>query len=105
MRAGALQHVLTVERETITVDAAGERSSAWTTVATLRAELVDALDREQPREPGASTDAVVTFKTRFHPSVSTGDRLLFRDGVHEIVEVSEHGRRRDLEIRCSTRRM
>lgn len=104
MRAGKLRHTIVIERAVTTFDAARTPIELWTEIATLRAELVDLRDTETPREPGASTDAVLTFRTRYHSAIATKDRLRFRQDVHEIVEVRELGRRRDLEIRCVTRR-
>jgi SPP1 family predicted phage head-tail adaptor len=103
MRSGLLNRRIDIQRETVAVDAAGERTVSWVTIATLRAELVTAEDTETPREPGASTDSVLTFRCR-HANVGTADRVLYRGAHHDIRSIREIGHRgRDMELRCSTR--
>ena len=103
MRAGRLDRTVTIERVVTTFDEARTAIETWSTLATLRAEVVEAEDSEQPREPGASTTIGLVLRTRFIPTVTPGDRVVFGTGKHEIVGVREIGRRRGLEIRCSTR--
>lgn len=103
MRAGKLDRSIEIQRESVAISDAGERSVSWTTIATLRAELVTAEHTETPREPGASTDTVLVFRTRWI-DVGTADRVVYRGKAQSIVGVREIGHRgRDMQVTCSTR--
>lgn len=103
MRAGKLDRRIIIERQTVTVDAAGDRASAWAPVSTLRAEVVNLLTDETARDPGASTDSIIMFRVRFREDVTTSDRIVLDGRHHNICEVREIGRRRALEIKTVTR--
>ncbi|MYZ46458.1 head-tail adaptor protein [Propylenella binzhouense] len=95
IRAGKLDRLVIIERATVAIDGYGREASTWTTIATLRAEIVD----------GATADdgeSRTTFRTRFASIVPT-DRLIYAGEARNIVEVRELGRRRGLEITTTTK--
>lgn len=104
MRAGKLDRVITIERATAGAsDSYGVPSSTWATLATLRAQIVQASTEEFVRAFGDSTETAVIFRTRYLDGVTLADRVAYEGAVHNLVEVKEIGRRRGLELR--TRRV
>jgi len=101
MRAGALDRVITVERSTETVNDLGQVVTAWTELATLRAQLVQATTAEFIRGFGASSETAIVFRTRFLAGVTLADRVSYDGATFNIVEVKELGRREGLELRCT----
>lgn len=100
MRAGKLDRKIDIERATVTVDAHGVPQEAWATVATLRAQLVQASTEEFIRQYGASSENLIVFRTRFLEGVTVADRIAYAGQTFDIKEAKEIGRRRGLELRC-----
>lgn len=100
MKAGKMVHVITMQRMTATVNAAGTPVQSWADLATLRAEKVEQTTAEFIRGHGASDETVVVFRTRFLADLTTADRISFRGQVFNIKELSPIERRRGLELRC-----
>lgn len=100
MKAGKLVHIITVERATASINAAGTPTTSWTGVATLRAEIVEQSTEEFIRNHGASEEAVIVFRTRFVAGITTADRVSFDGTAFNLREVVEIGRRKGLELRC-----
>jgi SPP1 family predicted phage head-tail adaptor len=98
MRAGKLDRSIIIERVTPTPDSYGVPMATWATLATLRAELIEGTTDEFIRESGASTEATLTFRTRFLAGVTLADRITFEGAVYNIKQLKEVGRRRGLEI-------
>lgn len=98
MRAGTLDRVVTIARATVTLDDFRAPVTAWSTIATLRARLVDQSTAETTGEAGAITKRAITVETRFIAGIVPGDRLNL-DGADCLVkDVREIGRRRGLTI-------
>jgi SPP1 family predicted phage head-tail adaptor len=100
MRAGKLDRIITLDRVTTIVDEYGTPQEGWTTVATLRAELIQSSAEEFIRAYGASTDTIVIFRTRYLDGVTTADRVTYASRAYDLKEVKEIGRREGLELRC-----
>jgi len=99
VRAGKLDRAITINRVTQVIDNYGNPVDTWTTVATLRAQLIQASTEEFLRDYGASSETAIVFRTRYVAGVTLADRVTY-DGVeHNIIEVKEIGRRRGLELR------
>ncbi|MBA3446764.1 MAG: phage head closure protein [Pseudaminobacter sp.] len=101
MRAGKLDRVITLQAYL-----AGEPdeygnpgSPTWTTVATMRAQIVQASTEEYLRAYGESEETAVIFRTRFVAGIDTSHRVVYEGSNHNIKEVKEIGRRAGLEIR------
>lgn len=100
IRAGKLHHTIVLQRSTETIDAAGVPSPSWSTVAVMRAELVDLSTEEMIRAYGASSETTSLFRTWWRAGVELADRLIFNGQAFNIRSVKEIGRRRSLEIRA-----
>ncbi|QRY66552.1 phage head closure protein [Ensifer sp. PDNC004] len=99
MRAGRLDRTIAIQRSTYEVDPAGTPQYTWTTIATVRAEIVQASTEEFMRSYGASDETLVIFRLRYIDGISNADRVVFEDQNHNIKEVKEIRRRRGLELR------
>jgi SPP1 family predicted phage head-tail adaptor len=101
MRAGKLDRTITIERYTETLDEYGNPGGqSWSTLATLRAQIIEASTEEFQRAYGASSETAIIFRVRFMDGVTLADRVSYDGKAHNLVEVKEIGRRRGLELRC-----
>ncbi len=100
MRAGKLDRTISIQRQTETVAASGAVASAWTNLATVRAEVVQASAVEFIRAFGEAEETAVIFRVRYIAGVTTADRVSFGGAAFNIAETKEIGRRRGLELRC-----
>jgi SPP1 family predicted phage head-tail adaptor len=100
MRSGKLDRTIIIERRSEALDDYGTPTETWTTVATVRAQLVQSSTREFLAAYGSDTEPAFIFRTRFVANVTTADRVSYAGEALNIVELKEIGRRRGLEIRC-----
>lgn len=100
MRAGKLDRIITIERQTETVQPSGSVVSAWTAIATTRAEIVKASADEFLTGFGEAERGTTIFRIRYSAGITTADRIMFDGIAHDIKEIVEIGRRRALEIRA-----
>jgi SPP1 family predicted phage head-tail adaptor len=98
MRAGSLDRVVLIERATDTLDDFRVPVTTWSTLATVRARLVDQSTTEATRAEGSVTKRAVTVETRHLADVLPGDRLTLDGLAYLIADVREIGRRRGLTI-------
>lgn len=97
MRAASLNKRIRIERAVVTVNAYGVPHEAWETLCYACADVAQALD-ETRHESGARSEISATFTIRFLDDVQLSDRIVYRDQVHDIVQIVEIGRRRALKI-------
>ncbi len=100
MRAGRLDRTVTLQRLTESVNAAGSVSATWTTLATVRAELVSNTLTETGYAFGEAANDALAFRIRYRPDLTTRDRLAYEGRAYDLVGIVELGRRRALELRC-----
>lgn len=100
MRTGALHHVIELQRASTTLNEAGTPATIWTTLATLRAEIVRQATEEFLGDSGARDETAVVFRTRYLDGVTNADRVLFEGRAYNLREVTPIGRRRGLELRA-----
>ena len=99
MRAGSLDKEITIERAITTLNTVGVPQTTWATLATMRAQLVQAGTDEFIRDYGASSETVIVFRTRWLDDVTVADRVSYEGRKHDIKQVKELGRRKGLELR------
>ena len=100
MRAGTLNRVIFIDRLTETLNEHRTPVSAWTNIATLRAEVLQhSVDEAEADSGGRDTDSI-TFRTRFFTGLTTTDRIRFMDGIFNVRGWSEVGIRGGLEIKA-----
>jgi head-tail adaptor len=106
MKAGALRHVIQLERATVALDSYGAPQEAWQVIATLRAQKVSEAIVEQT---GSTSGAVgvlrVVFKTRAFGGVTLADRVTFAGFVFDIKELGavDFSEARGLLLTCEAR--
>ncbi|MDQ0347864.1 phage head closure protein [Ancylobacter vacuolatus] len=101
MRAGALDRVIDIQRSTESVNGLGQVVTGWSTIATMRAQKVEASTAEFMRAFGASTETAIVFRIRFLDGVTLADRVSYEGAAFNLIEVKEIGRRKGLELRCT----
>jgi SPP1 family predicted phage head-tail adaptor len=100
MRSGSLDRIITLQAVTTAVDDYGTPTEAWTDIAEVRAQLIQASTDERLRDYGESQVASVVFRIRWREGVSTAMRIWYGTQFYNIREVTEIGRRRALELRA-----
>lgn len=100
MRAGKLDRVITIQRNTYVVDEYGNPEHTWSDVATVRAQIVQQSTEEFIRNYGASDETVIIFRIRWLDGITNADRVVYGGVNHNLKEVKEIGRRKGLELRC-----
>lgn len=103
MDAGKLDRRITVERATITTDAAGGEVQDWTAIATVWAEVLPISDGERWRASEVAAHVTTRFRIRWGLGVTVEDRIVYEGRVYEIVGVKEIGRREGQEITAAAR--
>lgn len=101
MRAGKLDRVIDIVRVTSETDPYGNPIETEETIATLRAQLIEASTEEFQRAYGASGETAIVFRTRFLDDVTLADRVEYEGDSYNILALKEIGRRRGLEIRTN----
>lgn len=102
MRAGKLDRTIEMQAYVRTgTTPAGTPVLGWSTLATVRAELIEASTEEYLRGYGETKATARIFRIRYLPDVSSKWRVLYEGAALEIKEIKEIGRRRGLELRCS----
>lgn len=100
LAAGTLSHVITIERETQTRTPSRGTASAWTEIATTRAEVVKSSAADFLTGFGTAQQGTVIFRIRWREGLSIADRIVFNGRAHQIKEIADIGRRVGLEIRA-----
>lgn len=101
MRAGAMDRVIEIQRASESVNNLGQVVAVWSTIATMRAQKIEASTAEFMRAFGASTETAIVFRIRFLDGVTLADQVSYEGSAFNLVEVKEIGRRRGLELRCT----
>lgn len=100
IRSGKLDRTITFQRKAETENTAGTVTSAWADFATARAELLRTAFADQATGAGEGQGEALSFRLRYVPGVTTGDRIIYDGQPYSIKSIQEFGRRRILEITC-----
>ncbi len=101
MRAGSLDRTITIQSiATTAADDAGTPSEEWVTVATVRAQIIEASTDEYFRAYGEGSNTAVAFRIRYLEGITTDHRVVYEGRVLNVRQLRELGRRRGLELRC-----
>jgi SPP1 family predicted phage head-tail adaptor len=93
-----MDRLITIQRNTPTINDYGESVANWSDLATVWAQqqTVKALEKWVSQQVKAEID--VKFRIRYRSDVTPMNRLVFEDRVFDIISVSEVGRREALDI-------
>lgn len=100
MRAGKLDRSITLQSVSSAIDPHGTPVETWTTVATVRAEVIEVGTEEYQRAYGEGGNTSVIFRIRWLADVTTSHRVQYEAKNLNVREIKEIGRRRGLELRC-----
>ena len=100
MRAGKLDRIITIQRETKTTNFTGYAVAAWSDITAIRAEIVTQTSTEFLTGYGEAENGTVIFRVRYLAGITTADRVTYNDQVYDLKEITEIGRRRALELRA-----
>lgn len=100
MRAGKLDRTIAIERLTETVTPTGSVVTAWTNIATVRAQIVTQSASEFLTGYGEAEAGTIVFRIRYIAGITTADRVSYGGQIYDLKEVAEIGRRRGLELRA-----
>jgi SPP1 family predicted phage head-tail adaptor len=103
VRAGKLDKSISIERLVETLDEYGVPREAWTPIATLKAQIVQASAEEFLRSGGIAAESTVIFRTRYIEGVTPAARIVFNGHEYDVKETREIGRRRGLEIHSTAK--
>ena len=103
MRAGALRHVVELQRRATTVTD-HEQTGAWTAYATVRAQKRDPKGDEVVAALQTQTQMTVEFLIRYREDVTPRDRLVWNSRTFEIKAVANTDHKfRSLSLHCIER--
>lgn len=100
LSAGTLRDFIAIERATRTKTATGGTASAWTEIATTRAEVVKSSAADFLTGFGTAQQGTVIFRIRWRDGLTGAERIVFNGRAYEIKEIADIGRRVGLEIRA-----
>lgn len=100
MRSGTLTRIIAVDRLTSTLNENRNPVSAWSNIATLRAEVIQHSIDEAEADSGERDADTLTFRTRFFTGLTTADRIRFMGRNYNVKGFSEIGIRAGLEIKA-----
>jgi len=99
MRAGKLDRTITIQRPTETKNGP-HVVTAWTNIATVRAEIVTQTASEFLTGFGEAESGTIIFRVRFVAGITTADRITYAGTAYDLKEIVEIGRRSGLELRA-----
>lgn len=102
MEAGRLRELVTIEQKSVTRDAFGAETVAWTTfAASLPAEAQPLSGREYVAMRQAQADITIRFRLRYVAGVTPAMRVLWDSRAYDIIEaINVNARDRELELLC-----
>lgn len=101
MMAGRLSESIVIQDKSVTRDAYGAESIAWTTVATVPASAEPLAGREYLAMRQAQADISIRFRVRYLAGVTPAMRVQWRGGYYDILEViNPRAADRELELLC-----
>lgn len=104
INAGKLDRRITIERDQGTFDTVGGRVPAWTSVASLPAQVIPLGGLETFRAGREAIVRAARFVVRYFANVTEADRISYDGNVWNITAISEINRREGLEIVAEVRK-
>lgn len=103
MRAGSLDRTIAITRTTTAPNpdepwVPGEPTTS--TIATVRAQLLQQSTEEFMRSFGESQETAIAFRIRYRSDVVLTDQIVYAGTTYDLLEIKEIGRRIGLELRA-----
>lgn len=99
INAGKMDRRITIDRQTETVKPSGDVSKVWTPIAVVWAEIIQQSATEFFTGYGEAETGSVIFRIRYHPGITTVDRVTYNGSAYGLKELKELGRYEALELR------
>jgi len=108
MKFGRMDSRILIERATLTTNAYGERTQAWTTLATVWADVIyrEGSGNEQVQSLQLMSKQPVHFIIRYSTTVAgvtPKDRVTYNSKEYNIEAIQEIGRNEGLRLTCTIR--
>ena len=101
MRAGKLDKTIIIQRRGEVVDEYGTVTEGWTSLATVRAQIIKQTTEEFLQNAGTSEKIASVFRIRHMNGLTTADRVTCDGKIFDLKEIKELGRREGLDLRCT----
>jgi len=100
MRAGNLDRVIQIERESTALDLYGAPIRVWSGYATMRAQVLQFATDDTESTRGNTTDTKITFRMRWMDGLTLDNRVSYQGQAFVIRQIKEIGRRVGLDVVC-----
>lgn len=101
MRGGDLDRRIIIQSKSIVRQTDGFDTVTWSTFLPCWAMKMHDTGKEQTTDNNRSTERVIKFKTRYHPTVTNEMRILWNNDYYKIEDIKELGRQDGLLIMTS----
>jgi SPP1 family predicted phage head-tail adaptor len=102
MRAGLLDRIIAVDRNTGAANAWNEPVDAWTQIARTFARVREGKGGEFLQRDQVSSARKIVFTIRHNPEIRVTDRVRYDGATFNILSVVEIGRRRGTELHAES---
>lgn len=99
INAGKMDRRITIDRHTEIVKPSGDVSKVWTPIAVVWAEIIQQSATEFFTGFGEAETGSIIFRIRYHPGITTADRVTYNGSAYGLKELKELGRYEALELR------
>lgn len=96
--AGALDRKIVIEQPTVTRNAIGEATKAWSTFATVFASVTPTTAREYRGAQSIRSVKMTSFIVRYLSGLREDMRISFDSRYYRITGINEVGRKEGLEV-------
>jgi SPP1 family predicted phage head-tail adaptor len=103
MQSGRMDRLVVLQAVTETRSASGAVTQAWATLATVWAQLVSSRGSERLEAAGEQARQTRIWRIRHRTDITNKHRLTYDGTVHEILSITEIGRREGLELQTVAR--
>lgn len=101
IRAGSLDRVITIQRNTPVQDDIGEYIDSWANVTDLRARVLTTLggrNQDTFEDDQELPQGQIRLRTRFLADLTTNDRLLFEGVTYDIISLAPFRRHEGWDV-------
>lgn len=100
LNIGKMDKRVALERFKETITMSGAPVAEWETMAVVWAELIKQSADEFLAGFGEAENETAIFRIRYHPGLTTADRVTYEGTEYNLKEITPLGRREALELRC-----
>lgn len=103
MRAGALRHRITIERQATAQDDWGGVVNHWATIGTFSASIEPINGREYFAAQAVQSEVTARIRMRYHPDVLPSDRVNHNGTIYNVLSIIDKDMKNiQLELMCKS---